>query len=313
MRDARGQTDVIRRIHQRFVSKPYYVFRPSQLLRRVAGRTTGKAIGDGLELGELPWGLPLAYEPSESMGSGISRTGVFDLLVTEALFRLVESGELALDVGANIGYMTSVLAKRLGPSGSVVAIEPHPLLASQLQQNVERWAEESTATVQVVEAAASASDGAGVLEEGPEFGHNRGTAELSSGAVGTVGSSHSVRLVRIDDYIDPQGIGVLKLDVEGHEQSALEGAARALEDGRIRDVVFEDLVGYPTAVTNMLESAGYQIFLLDHRLRGPSLLPPTTSNAGNLWTVDSYLATLAPDRARQRMRPLGWRSLRSAS
>ncbi len=257
----------------------------------------------------MPWGLPLAYEPSESMGSGISRTGVFDLLVTEALYRLVEPGEFALDVGANVGYMSSVMAARLGPQGHITAFEPHPKIASQLRDNVARWKSKPVAGIETVEAAVSSSSGTGVLSEGPDFEHNRGTAALD--AEDGKSPTHSVQLVQIDEYVKGD-VGVLKLDVEGHELSALEGAARALERRQIRDVIFEGLDDYPTPVTDMLEAAGYHIFLLDQRLRGPSLLSPTTADAGNLWTVDSYVATTRPERALQKIDGWGWHSLRRA-
>ena len=58
----------------------------------------------------------------------------FDLISCEAIWRLLDEGELALDVGANIGYMTSLMAARLGKNGRVIAFEPHPVLFQEPEQ-----------------------------------------------------------------------------------------------------------------------------------------------------------------------------------
>ena len=61
-----------------------------------------------------------------------------DLAVSEALWRLLDPGALALDVGANIGFMTNLMAWRSGPCGRVLAFEPHPEVFRSLAENVER-------------------------------------------------------------------------------------------------------------------------------------------------------------------------------
>jgi len=49
--------------------------------------------------------------------------------VVQGLEELVQPGWTAIDVGANIGYFTLLMAKRVGPQGKVIAFEPlaeHP-------------------------------------------------------------------------------------------------------------------------------------------------------------------------------------------
>jgi FkbM family methyltransferase len=45
----------------------------------------------------------------------------------------------AVDVGANIGYMTSLMAHKVGLSGKVIAFEPHPAIYKRLVNNVQDW------------------------------------------------------------------------------------------------------------------------------------------------------------------------------
>lgn len=150
------------------VNKPYYVFRPMQIVRRV-----GSLRGRDVEEAVLPWGLPIRFDRRDVVGSAVVRTGLYDATVCEALYRLVDPGELAIDLGANIGVMTSVLAHRVGPSGEVVAAEPHPATADRLEANVERWRDASTITV--VRKAISDRRGTVVLRNpGPDAGYRDG-------------------------------------------------------------------------------------------------------------------------------------------
>jgi ubiquinone/menaquinone biosynthesis C-methylase UbiE len=82
------------------------------------------------------WGLPLEARSDESIGYSLITTGVFDLPVTETLLRLADSGELAIDVGANIGAMTSALAAAVGPAGEVWAFEPNPSVLAVLERSI---------------------------------------------------------------------------------------------------------------------------------------------------------------------------------
>jgi hypothetical protein len=77
----------------------------------------------------------------------------------------------------------------------------------------------------------------------------------------------------------------------------------------VRDVVYEDHECCPSEVSRLLEAAGFTLFALGRRLAGPEFEPP----AGWLprsWLPANFLATTDPDRARTRMAPRGWWSLR---
>ena len=66
------------------------------------------------------------------------------------------AGGVFVDVGANVGTYAMVLARHVGASGKVIAIEPHPVTFGRLAFN--RAASAST-QVRLVAAAAAASDG----------------------------------------------------------------------------------------------------------------------------------------------------------
>ena len=319
----------------RFVNRPYYWYRPAQLATRL--RT--KAAPDGAtRLLRTAWGSSLECWP-DSLGSAIARTGVYDLAVAETLARLADPGETVVDAGANVGVMSNLLAHAVGPDGQVVSFEPHPLIFATLRRNASRWREvQRLARIDIRQAAVSSRAGALTLHVDPEvFAHNKGTASLEQARAGdppqtqTETSAHTqagtslqeqtdpatstrtqVATVRLDQELDAP-IGVLKLDVEGHELEALRGTDSLLSSKSIRDILFEAHVPPPTPVTELLESHGYTIMGIHQGFSRPILSAPTDAYERQLWDPPTLIATTQPERASERLRRRGWTCLRGRS
>jgi FkbM family methyltransferase len=62
--------------------------------------------------------------------------GCHEPAITDLIQRVVKPGSVCLDVGANVGSHTLVLARAAGPHGRVIAVEPHPRLSARLERNV---------------------------------------------------------------------------------------------------------------------------------------------------------------------------------
>jgi FkbM family methyltransferase len=296
---------------RRALNKPHYLFRPSQLLRRVRGLVGRPSPASTIV--ELPWGLPIRIRPRDMIGSSIVRTGVYDLTVSEVILRLLDPGEHAVDVGANIGYMTNLCAARVGPKGQVIAVEPHPEIARELRGNIELISADPTVgPVAVEEVALSDVPGRGTLATGPEFRTNRGTAKLTdadSAPGDEASSSHIINITTLDALVRGQPVSVLKVDVEGHELQVLRGADVLLSSGNVRDVLFEDHGTPPTPVTEFLSSLGYTIMRMHQQLMGPSVEPIARGVSHSLWDPPSYVGTIDPARLASRLSPRGWRVL----
>jgi len=294
----------------RFVNRPYYWYRPSQLaLRLRAGDGQGEPDG-APRLLRAAWGARLYCWP-DPLGQAVARTGVYDLTVAETLARLADPGERAVDAGANVGLMSSLLARAVGPRGSVVCFEPHPLIFATLARNVALWEREQGVTVvEARQAAVSSRAGTLPLTVDPDmFALNKGTASLENG---DGPDATPVRTVRLDEELE-DAIGVLKLDVEMHELAALEGAEALLSGGRIRDILFEEHELPPTPVTRLLESHGYTVLSVRQGLGGPILCAPAEAYSRKLWDPPALLATVEPERARRRLKRRGWVSLRGGA
>ncbi len=293
----------------RRIAKPEYLLRPGQLLRRLA-RGPSAGAPDAAVV-DLPWGLPFEVSPAETIGRGIWHLGVHELAVSEVLWRLVDPGEVVVDVGANTGYFSALMGWRAGKGGLVMAFEPHPAMRERLEGNIARWKRGAmVGPIEVYPVALSDTCGCANLCMPDRFEENTGTAYL--GGAGSAGIEVETR--RLEDFF-PQGArrpSVVKVDVEGHEASVLSGAGALLAGAGVRDVVFEEHRAYPAESARLLESRGYEVFRIERGLWGPRLSDPREACDENGWEAPNFLATRDPDRARNRLGVRGWACLRAA-
>lgn len=290
-------------------AKPEYLFRPRQLLQRVRMQLRPPATAQvGLR---LPWEHVIDVSVNDVIGRAVLHLGVYDLPVTETLWRLTDAGATAVDAGANIGHMTSVLAARVGPTGKVHAFEPHPAIYEALRANIERWnAQLGSATITAHPIALSSRDGEVALYIPDGFEGNAGLATLSPSAHSPArGTEHQVKARRLAEFAEFGRVDVMKLDVEGHELDLLQGAAPLLQSGWPRDIVFEEHQPYPNPVSRLLEGYGYRIWRIERSLRRVLLGDPGGVKTGRTWEAISYLASRDPSRALSRMSAPGWQSL----
>ncbi len=128
------------------------------------------------------------------------------------------AGGVFVDVGANVGTYAMVLARRVGASGRVIAIEPHPVTHARLAFN---RAASDTTQVTLVAAAAGPCDGELLIETD---GDNLGASHIVSGErSGKAIRVPSLRLQRILDDASVSHVDALKIDVEGFEDRVLTG------------------------------------------------------------------------------------------
>lgn len=146
-------------------------------------------------------------------------------------------GGVFVDIGANVGTYAMVLARHVGASGKVIAVEPHPVPFGRLTFN--RVAS-GFSQVRLVAAAAAASDGELLMETDSD---NIGASHVVTGQAG----SHAfkvaaLRLQRILGEAGVDHVDSLKIDVEGFEDRVLTGFfAEAPESLWPRAVVIEHL------------------------------------------------------------------------
>ncbi|HEY9604716.1 MAG TPA: FkbM family methyltransferase, partial [Allocoleopsis sp.] len=297
-----------------YLNRPEYFFQPLQIWRRIwrSQNPDERPFKDIL----LPWGVNIKICPTsgEVVGRSLRAMGIYDLVVTEVLWRLIDPGEIAIDVGVNIGYMTTIMAKRVGKTGQVWCFEPNPEVYEELSENLKNWqATLGWSHIYAQKVALSNRSGAGVLSIPMR---NREEASLVSPeqvmteqANDTSVKTHTVLLEKLDDILNVRKpIGMMKIDVEGHELEVLQGSTDIMTNQQIRDIIFEDHRGYPSPVSQFLEDHGYTIFRLWKGFWKPCLEIPSKTLVHS-WEPPSYLATKDPSRAQERLGKRGWYSL----
>jgi FkbM family methyltransferase len=296
------------------LAKPWYVWRPWQLARRWQHRWTPSS-GQQREM-KTAWGVAITADPRTTIGWSIETTGVHDLAVTEALARLIRPGDTVLDIGAHIGYTVVLAAIAAGSRGQVIAWEPHPELFCALEKNVAAVsAERRTAAIDLRNAAVGSKAGRAALVRPPRGSANDSTSRVVVEGCGP-DAELNVAVETIDDVLaiparrGPVQIGVMKIDAEGGELEVMAGARSALEEHRIRHIVFEDHRGPSSDVMRVLESAGYEVFALGWTLRGLRIAPAGGGPLAAAYEAPSYIATLFADEMRARCTPAGWMTLR---
>jgi FkbM family methyltransferase len=153
--------------------------------------------------------------------------GEYEPAVTDAVRKVVSAGDVCIDVGANFGWYTTLLARLAGPGGAVHAFEPVPDVYAWLQRNVALSGDGPH--VHLVRAALGDGSQREVtlyLFEEMSLGHT----SLRPGQR-TPSRVVTAPLMTLDEYIAQAGAGpvsFIKADVEGAELAMVSGADRVL-------------------------------------------------------------------------------------
>jgi FkbM family methyltransferase len=198
-------------------------------------------------------------------------TGRYEPQETQIAARIVRRGMTVIDVGANWGYFTLLSAYLAGPSGRLLALEPHPALVAMLRENVRL---NRLDHIECHDVAAGRARGLAPLIGFDEGGGNWGLSQVA-GDRSPAGLTCLVQ--RVDDLIVERGlerVDLIKIDVEGSEADVIAGMADGLRDARYRHVLLEchptQLAERRTSVAECLEPlrrANYRGWWIDHSPR----------------------------------------------
>ncbi|HEY7640765.1 MAG TPA: FkbM family methyltransferase, partial [Steroidobacteraceae bacterium] len=154
--------------------------------------------------------------------------GLWEPNLSAWLVSRLAPGDVFVDVGANVGYFTLLAARRVGPSGSVVAVEAMPAIYQHLLRHVRSNA---LANCRCVNEAAVGPD---AQREVALFWGGAGNIG-SSGMIASTDVAQPVRVparplreILTDD--ECRRARVIKVDVEGVEAEAIRGLG--LDSGR---------------------------------------------------------------------------------
>ena len=168
------------------------------------------------------------------------------------LFRqLLRPGDVAIDIGANIGALTVPMARLVQPDGAIVAFEPQRAIFEVLCNNLRL---NGLANVQALRRAAGSTMGSIRV---PPLDYRR-TDNFGGVALGGA-DGEEVQLVTIDSLNLPR-LRLLKVDVEGMEHDVISGARATIARLKPAGYVENDRAENSRALISLLFEVGYRLW-----------------------------------------------------
>jgi FkbM family methyltransferase len=170
--------------------------------------------------------LSLSFKQYSGMCETIYFMGEYERIITKIVSLIVKPGDICFDLGANLGWYTTLLARLVGKTGAVHAFEPVPPIFATLRENVELsqvWRNTFLNNMAV-------GDRSGIVSMHVFAGLPVGHSSVSSQGR-TDYELHTTQLTTLDAYVEDHTIGrvnFIKCDVEGSELMVLRGARRIL-------------------------------------------------------------------------------------
>lgn len=157
--------------------------------------------------------------------------GCWEMGLTIHMARYVRPGMAAIDVGANYGYYTILLAALVGPGGRVYSIEPAPPTAAMLRRSLALNG--LVEGVTLIEAAAGNGSCGTALLHLPEGEPKNAQLVPSREAAAASGAVYEVPLVQIDALAaEWRRVDFVKIDAEGAEEAIIAGMSALLRRNR---------------------------------------------------------------------------------
>jgi FkbM family methyltransferase len=189
------------------------------------------------------------------------RFGRIESFETDILARLCQPGMVALDIGANIGYYSLLLARYVGDRGCVWAFEPDLGNFATLKRNLK---ENNCTNIKAVNSAVGARSERRDLYVSRSHNGDHRIYQLQDSHRTAI----PVDVVALDEFFsDTERIDLIKMDIQGAEGMALAGMKRILRDTPQLTILMEfwpiglTQAGFvPEQVLTGLQSMGFILY-----------------------------------------------------
>jgi FkbM family methyltransferase len=186
--------------------------------------------------------------------------GTYELDLQKAIRDWVQPGMVVYDLGANVGYLSLLLARQVGAGGKVIAFEPLPANQERLLANLRLNPELNVELI-----AKAVGNGSGRMAFNLHASDDMGKLEGSVGRQIEYADSIQVETVSLDDFVYREHNpvpGLIKIDTEGGEVLALAGMKRLSAEAQALLLIELHGPEAARAVWEALSGANYSL----HRL-----------------------------------------------
>lgn len=206
-------------------------------------------LGAGERFANTSDGFSMHALADDLIGRHILLSGKFDRSIVQLLLDHARDGDVLLDIGANIGYVTACFLAKVKRS-QAICVEPQPGIAELLQKNMKQFGD------RVVTRQVALSDRSGELCFHIDNA-NRVASRID------VDGEIVVSAISADEFLRSiPALDIVKIDVEGHEQTVFTGMKDELARLKPRAILFEDqlqLAAPKGAIGSILLDIGYKV------------------------------------------------------
>jgi FkbM family methyltransferase len=204
------------------------------------------------ELSQCRDGLMCYNKNDHYIGGALHFYGEFSYYERQLFERILDIGQVVVEVGANMGAHTLPLSRFVRDTGIVVAFEPQRLLFQTLCANM---AINSRPNVLAYNAALGAAKG---IINVPPLNHH---AEQSFGSLSLLGNLEGdpIPMQTLDD-LNLKHCDFIKVDVEGMERDVILGATLTLKRHRPILYVENDQQDKSPALIAEIMARGYRLY-----------------------------------------------------
>ncbi len=202
-------------------------------------------------------GAGLKFHPGESNFGYV--TGTSEPETQAAMKAHIRSGTCFWDIGCNVGFMTVLGSRMVGPRGQVYSFDPVPKHTQATEHNVQSNNFTQTKVVQM-----AISDKPGTAKFAVQAIASQSTL-IESGMNREGATIIEVRTASVDDLIEHEGFrapDAVKIDVEGAEVDVLKGMYKTLRKNH--PTIILDTHGEHMKCAQLLNEAGYFCATSDH-------------------------------------------------
>lgn len=236
---------------------------------------------------EFSMSLDPAIQPDDFMLEHFKQGKCYEPELAWVMFRALQPGDIAIDVGANIGFFTGIMSRLVGLTGRVIACEPggnnqdslkNTLMLNNLDNvTIEQrpiWCRDEEVTF-YINSDSRASNALFDPGNWPSNGKSRSNPMPTK-----------VQAVTLDTLVadlDARLVKVIKIDTEGAEQKVLEGASNLLSMFHPPYVLAElnphglyQARDDAESLREYMRKFDYDLFFIHADDKLPSLVPPAT-------------------------------------
>jgi FkbM family methyltransferase len=209
-----------------------------------------------VQIAECRHGRFIYLDNDRFIGKLLETYGEYSEGEVELFAKLLNPGDVVVEVGANIGSLTVPLAKIVQPGGWVLAFEPQPFIYNMLCGNIALNHLHNIKAWPVGLGAAESYVALPVLDYEKE--NNFGAISLKGVIIDPKIQHEPVSIRTLDGMAVPK-LALLKIDVEGMEIEVLRGAVDTIQSCRPYMYIEDDRPENSTELHAFIKQLGYKI------------------------------------------------------